>query len=153
MCVLVSRLCPTLWDPVDCSLPGSSVLAILQARILEWVAISFSKGSSWLRIELHSPALQGGPLPSEPPGKPFFSMCVPIIVLLASFNWKPGGKSFPQINIMRGQSQCQVQNVCLHFKDRKTKVTFELIHISQIYNLHCNYLFIRLGPGTINQLL
>ena len=38
--------CPTLCDPVDCSLPGSSLHGILQARILEWVAISFLKGSS-----------------------------------------------------------------------------------------------------------
>ena len=38
----VAQLCPTLCDPVDCSLPGSSVHGILQARILEWVAIPFS---------------------------------------------------------------------------------------------------------------
>ena len=42
--LLLSR--PTLWDPMDCSLPGSSVHGILQARILEWFAISFSRGSS-----------------------------------------------------------------------------------------------------------
>ena len=36
--------CLTLWDPMDCILPGSSVYGILQARILEWVAISFSRG-------------------------------------------------------------------------------------------------------------
>ena len=42
----VTQSCPTLCDPVDCSLPGSSVHQILQARILEWVAISFSRGSS-----------------------------------------------------------------------------------------------------------
>ena len=42
----VAQLCPTLWDPVDCSPPGSSVRGILQARILEWGAISFSRGSS-----------------------------------------------------------------------------------------------------------
>ena len=42
----VAQLCPTLCDPVDCSLPGSSVQGILQARILEWVAISFSRESS-----------------------------------------------------------------------------------------------------------
>ena len=42
----VAQSCPTLCDPVDCSPPGSSVHGILQARILEWVAISFSKGSS-----------------------------------------------------------------------------------------------------------
>ena len=45
---LVAQLCPTL-RPHDCSLPGSSVHGILQARILEWVAISFSRGSSWAR--------------------------------------------------------------------------------------------------------
>ena len=42
----VAQLCPTLCDPMDCSLPGSSVHGIFQARILEWVAISFSRGSS-----------------------------------------------------------------------------------------------------------
>ena len=39
----VAQSCPTLCDPVDCSLPGSSVHGIFQARILEWVAISFSR--------------------------------------------------------------------------------------------------------------
>ena len=42
----VTQSCPTLCDPMDCSLPGSSVHGILQVRILEWVAISFSRGSS-----------------------------------------------------------------------------------------------------------
>ena len=42
----VTQSCPTLCDPVDCSPPGSSVHGILQARILEWVVISFSRGSS-----------------------------------------------------------------------------------------------------------
>ena len=44
--VLVAQSCPTLCDPMDCSPPGSSVHGILQARILEWVAIPFSRGSS-----------------------------------------------------------------------------------------------------------
>ena len=48
-CVLVTQSCPTLWDPMDRSLPGSSVHGILQARIMEWVAICFSRGSSWPR--------------------------------------------------------------------------------------------------------
>ena len=38
----VAQSCPTLWDPVDCSPPGSSVHGILQARMMEWIAISFS---------------------------------------------------------------------------------------------------------------
>ena len=44
--VLVTQSCPALCDPMDCSPPGSSVHGILQARILEWVAIPFSRGSS-----------------------------------------------------------------------------------------------------------
>ena len=44
--VSVTRSCLTLCDPMDCSPPGSSVRGILQARTLEWVAISFSTGSS-----------------------------------------------------------------------------------------------------------
>ena len=41
--------CPTLCDSIDCSLPGSSVYGTLQARILEWVVIPFSRGSFWPR--------------------------------------------------------------------------------------------------------
>ena len=44
--VLVAQLCLTLHDPMDCSLPGSSVHGILQARILEWVAMPSSRGFS-----------------------------------------------------------------------------------------------------------
>ena len=47
-CVL-THSAVTLCDPMDCSLPGSSVHGIFQARILEWVAISYSRGSSWSR--------------------------------------------------------------------------------------------------------
>ena len=46
VCVLVAQACLTLCDPMDCSLLNSSVHGIFQARILEWVAISFSRGSS-----------------------------------------------------------------------------------------------------------
>ena len=48
-CVLVTQSCPTLCDPIDCSPPGSSVYGIFRARILEWVAISFS----WKHVEKH----------------------------------------------------------------------------------------------------
>ena len=43
---LVTQLCPTLCNPMACSLPGSSIHRISQAGILEWVAISFSRGFS-----------------------------------------------------------------------------------------------------------
>ena len=49
VCVLVAQLCLTLCGPIDCSLQGSSAHEILEARILEWVAIFFSRGSSWPR--------------------------------------------------------------------------------------------------------
>ena len=49
MCVLVAQSCLTVCDPMDCSPAGSSVHGIFQARILEWVAISSSRGSSWPR--------------------------------------------------------------------------------------------------------
>ena len=64
----VTQSCPSLCDPVDCSPPGSSVHGILQARILEWVAISFSRESSQPGIEPTSPAMQADTLTSEPPG-------------------------------------------------------------------------------------
>ena len=59
---------PSSFDPIDCSSPGSSVHKILQARILEWVAISFSRGSSQPRDWTSSQ--QADYLASEPPGKP-----------------------------------------------------------------------------------
>ena len=49
VCVLVTQLCPTLCDSLDCSPSGSYVHGILQTRILGWVAISFSRGSSQSR--------------------------------------------------------------------------------------------------------
>ena len=57
--------------PMDCSPPGSSVFGILQARILEWVAIPFS------RTEPRSSTLQADSLPSEPPGKPKCMVALP----------------------------------------------------------------------------
>ena len=58
--VLVTQLCPTLCDPMGCSLPGSSVHGILQARILEWVASSFSRGSSPPRDQSWVSHIAGG---------------------------------------------------------------------------------------------
>ena len=48
-----TQSCPTLRDSMDCSLPGSSLLGTFQARILEWVAISSFRGSSWPRDQTH----------------------------------------------------------------------------------------------------
>ena len=67
--VKVTQLCPILCDPVDCSLLGSCVDGILQARILEWVAISFSRDLPDTGIKPGSPTLGADSLPSEPPGR------------------------------------------------------------------------------------
>ena len=67
----IAQLCPTLCNPMDCSLPGSSIHGLFQARVLEQAAISFSRGASNPGIKPGSPALQTDALPSEPPGKPF----------------------------------------------------------------------------------
>ena len=63
--VLVTQLCPTLCDHMDCSLPGSSVHGIIQARRLEWLAIPFSRGIflTW-GLNLGLP-LQADSLPSD----------------------------------------------------------------------------------------
>ena len=61
-----------------CSLPGSSVLGIPQSRTLEWIAISFSRGSSWPRDWTHISYLAGRFFTTEPPGNPV-SMCTHII--------------------------------------------------------------------------
>ena len=59
VCVLVTQSCPTLCDPMDCSCPGSSIHGILQAKMLEWVDIPFSRGSSqpWDRIQGSNPGI------------------------------------------------------------------------------------------------
>ena len=49
LCSVVAQSRPTLWDPMDCGSPRSSICGIPQASILEWVAISFSRELSWLR--------------------------------------------------------------------------------------------------------
>ena len=67
----VAQSCPTLSDPMDWSLPGSSVHGIFQARVLEWGANAFSVPSSLPRIKPTSPALAGGFFTTETPEKPY----------------------------------------------------------------------------------
>ena len=69
---------PTVCSSMDCSPPGSSVRGILQARILEWVAMPFSRGSSRdpgiEPMSLVSPSLQADSLLTEPPRKPLVNI-------------------------------------------------------------------------------
>ena len=98
--VLVSQLCLTLCSLMGCSTPGSAIHGTSKGRILECVAISFSRRSSWPRDLLdpgRSPALQADSLPSEPPGKfakihvllswrchPTISSCHPLLLMPSS---------------------------------------------------------------------
>ena len=75
MNVLVVQSCLTLWYPMDCSPSGSSVHGVLQAGILEWIAISSSRESSNQGLELRSPALQADSLPFEPAGLCLYDLC------------------------------------------------------------------------------
>ena len=68
-CSLVAK-CPTLCDSIDCSPPGSTVHGILQARILEWINISFSRGPFLPRDWTHVSCLAGRFFTTEPPRKP-----------------------------------------------------------------------------------
>ena len=79
MCVF-TKSSLTLCDPMDCSLPGSLVHGILQARILEWVAISSSRGSSRPRDQTGVFCLAGGFFTTEPPGRPM-RRDLPILIL------------------------------------------------------------------------
>ena len=83
----------TLCNPMDYRLPGSSVHGILQARLLEWVALSSSRGSSPSRVEtasLMSPALVGG----------FFTIHVTQEVLMVVESFPEAGRASPQILIL-----------------------------------------------------
>ena len=71
LCVytLITQSCPTLCSPMNCSPPDSSVHGIFQARILEWVAIPFSQGSSRPRDQTQVSHIVGRFFTIEPPGK------------------------------------------------------------------------------------
>ena len=72
-----AQSCPTLCDPMDCSLSGSSVNGIFQARVLEWIAFPSPGDLPDPGIEPGSPALQADTLPSEPPEKPQYQFVHP----------------------------------------------------------------------------
>ena len=80
-CRLVALSCLTLWNTMDCRPPGSSVYAISQARLLEWVVIFFSRGSSRPRDWTQGSCLAGGFFTTEPPGKPPTTMYLLLLCL------------------------------------------------------------------------
>ena len=112
---VLTRLRPTLCDPIDCSPPGSPVHGILQARVLEHVAISLCRRSFWPRDgtwSLASPALAGGLFTRAPTGKPQggYFPSYPIFHHLSPSSekephvWKDGrGEHFSCINSGKGE--------------------------------------------------
>ena len=68
-CCWVRKSCLTLCNPMNCSPQSASVHGISQARILDWVAISFSRGSSWSRDQTRVSCIAGRFFTTEPPGK------------------------------------------------------------------------------------
>ena len=80
VCMCACSVMSDSLQPRGCSLPGFSVCGIFQARILEWVAIPFSRGSSRPRNQAcisESPALAGGFFTTAPPGKPYIFLFCP----------------------------------------------------------------------------
>ena len=92
MKVFVTQPCPTLCKPRDCSLQGSSVHGILQARILEGVVFPFFRNSPNLGIKPGSPALWADPLLSESRGKP--SVCCSVVSLCDPMGYNLPDSSF-----------------------------------------------------------
>ena len=99
MCAKLLRLFLTLCNPMDCSPSGASVRGILQAGILEWIAMSFSRGSSQTQgLNLHLLCLlhwQLGSLPPAPPGKPFMGIVKVRVTQLCPTLCDPMGCSPP----------------------------------------------------------
>ena len=106
--VLVTKLCLTLCDPMYCSLPVSSVQRTSQARILEWVAISFSRASSWPSNWTQVSCLAGGFFTTEPPGKPK-DYRHPLLQAYSIHRWQNSGRGLSSVPAAEG-----VKEPCCH---------------------------------------
>ena len=101
---LAAKSCLTLCDPMDYSLPGSSVPGISQTRILEWVAISFSRGSSQPRNRIWVSWLAGRFFTTEPPGKEHYPMWV--VYMKQIYSVSP---LYPQMqNLQKWKADCTI---------------------------------------------
>ena len=100
LCVC-AQSCPTVCDPMDCSLPGSSVPGFLQAKILEWVTISYSRGSFRPRDQTQ---VSGSPTSA---GRFFTTSTI-------SFCWCPNAPAPPSPGVNTGQlSACFHSQICM----------------------------------------
>ena len=87
--MLITQSSPTLYHPMDCSPPGSSVHGNLQSRVVEWVAIPFSRDLPNAGTEPRSPALRADSSLSEPTGKPQESVFSLLMAKVQSLVWEP----------------------------------------------------------------
>ena len=82
-----AQSCLTFCDPIDCNPPNSSVHVIFQARIVKWVAIPFSRGSSWPRDWTQVSCLAADSLLFEPSGKPQVRIKEAKLIKSIQFRW------------------------------------------------------------------
>ena len=87
--VLITQSCPTLWGPTDYSPPGSCVHGILQTRILEWVTIPFSKGSSQPRDQIQVSCIAGRFFTTWATGKSHWTLILKICLGTSSSSSQP----------------------------------------------------------------
>ena len=109
LCVY-AQSCPTLCDPMGCSLPGSSVHGTSQARILEWVAISFSSRSSWSRNQTCISGISC--FSTVPPGKP------PVGTLTRGSEAQPGHTPGPVVCLCAARPSPFLGSVCPGFRTK-----------------------------------
>ena len=109
VCVLVAQLCLTLCNAMDNRPPGSSVHGILQARILEWVAISSSRGSSWPRNRtcISVSCIGRWILYHLPPGKLYFTSYFSLIPIPNLFTSNHISCSFSLLHIFQFSFLCK----------------------------------------------
>ena len=135
------------YDPMDCSPSGSSVHGIFQARILEWLAISFPRGSSWPRVKLASCALQVDSLLMshqgnlekcvEVPRIPWPKLLLPILLNLRSTLF--GTHKLSPFEIITG---CPMHLVPASFDPQVTKREILQYCKSLIASIKSNFAFI-----------
>ena len=132
----VARLCPTLCDPMDCSLPGFSIHGILQARILEWVTISFSRGSSQPRDQTRVSSIGGRHLTSEPPGKlkviPEYEVhCPGLIGVYTSLTVFKGPQVWSHIPRCESQIRAQLNASCMNNESLMLRYSLRNLEMNQ----------------------
>ena len=127
---LVTQSCPTLCNSMDCSLPGSSVYETFQARVLEWVAISFFRGSSQLRDQTWLSHIVG--------------RCFTIWATRGIYSGEDGYKVQP-VPVTTSISRVKVMFCCDSWGRKESDMTERLIWSDLICSLICclglSYLF------------